>query len=184
MVLEGVNGILFLDFDGTMCVHHYIRKDMAMSYQRQCEIELDRALRKEEHGGDVPLACMQWLVKECKEAGVWPVVLTQEIFNLRDADKKQFAGTHYGIRSQDYFTVDKPEHKPDMMKAVADLWHIPYENCFLVEDSVANARAAEQAGFNGLTLGQVVYAYEKKLLPEEFGVFFPEDRLLSFDRTI
>lgn len=155
--------VVVFDFDRTLCVHNYVRKNNGdFTYAQECEYALDNRRFMEEHGGDRPLACMQWYVKEkLSQPGTMIYCVSQEIFSLRDEYKKSFLARHYG--GMIYMTVDKPEHKIDLVLELAKRDGAQPCDCELIDDSLKTVYAANQAGINGRHISDIMYAYEMHL---------------------
>lgn len=85
-------------------------------------------------------------------------VLTHEVFNLRDKIKSESVKRDYGIDK--YLTVDKAEHKIDMMKAVARAHGVPLNKVLFVDDKQNLIYDACAAGICGMHISNIVQLYE------------------------
>lgn len=157
----------FFDFDRTLCMHSYpdnyarVRGDYYMDalYELQRQVEL--------HKFDKPLPCMQWYAKKCHEKGDTLFCLTHEIFNLRDEYKQEFLKEHYADTPMKYITVDSPEHKIDMIRALAEVHKVSLFNCELIEDNMCTVNLAIQNGITGTHISNIVTMYENMLAPRK-----------------
>lgn len=155
------NKLAFFDFDRTLVAHRYSREYMDArneGYFKECVYAL-MAL-DEEHKNDRPLPCMQWYVKKLYDEGYGLYVLTHEIFNLRDQLKKSQLEQFYAGIPMTYFTVDAPEHKIDMMRAVAAAEKCDLSDVIFVDDMLSTVNMALNAGIDAKHLSDIVVLYE------------------------
>lgn len=153
----------FMDYDRTLYPHSYpTAGNTHKSYMDECYDMLVK--QKEILGNDKPLKCMQWAVSNMQEAGAVVYVLTHEIFNLRDEHKKNTALRDYGISK--YLSVDSPEHKVDMMLAVAKVHNVNPRDCLFIDDKMSTVYRACEAGIAGMHVSSIYQMYEEYLLSQ------------------
>lgn len=155
--------IKVFDFDRTLCVHDYVRKNAGdFTYAQECGYCLDNRQFMEEHAKDRPLACMQWYVRKALgEPDTLLYCVSAEIFSLRDEYKKRFLAQHYG--GMIYMTVDKPEHKIDLILELAKHAGAQPCDCELIDDSLSTVYMANRAGIVGRHISDIMYEYEMHL---------------------
>lgn len=158
-----IMNIVIFDFDRTLCVHNYVRKNSGdFTYEQECRYCLNTDMFMEEHANDRPLACMQWYVREkLMQPDTMLYCVSAEMFSLRDNYKKWFLARHYG--GMIYMTVDKPEHKIDLIRALAEENRVQLCDCELVDDSLSTVYAANRAGITGRHISDIMYDYEMHL---------------------
>ncbi len=160
--------LAFFDFDRTLIAHDYSAeyiKSREEGYLMECFFMLTSL--KEEHSGDRPLPCMQWYAKKLSEEGYGLYCLTHEIFNLRDQIKKDQLALYYSDTPMTYLTVDTPEHKIDMMTAVAMAEGCDLSDIIFVDDQMSTVYAALAAGINAKHLSDIVQMYESRKISEQ-----------------
>ena len=165
------NKLAFIDFDRTMVAHTYSAdyvKAEENNYFMECVYNL--TVQEEEHANDRPLPCMQWYVKKLFDEGYGIYCLTHEIFNLRDQMKQEELKAFYPDIPMTYLTVDTPEHKIDMMKAVAMVECCDLSDVIFVDDLMSTVYQALLAGIDAKHLSDIVVMYEMQLLHQEQGV--------------
>lgn len=151
--------LAFIDYDRTLYSHMYPAcGEKHDTYYEECVRNLVYASQYNRFIGSKPLKCMQWFVSYLRDRGVEEYILTHEIFNLRDEWKKTTALNDYGISK--YLTVNSPEHKIDMIKAVADTNGVNYRDCLFVDDKMEIVYLACEAGIFGLHTSNIVQLYE------------------------
>lgn len=162
------NKLAFFDFDRTLVMHSYSMdyvKARTESYLMECVYNLTAA--EEEYANDRPLPCMQWYAAKLYEEGYGLYCLTHEIFNLRDKLKQEQLRKFYPNTPMTYLTVDKPEHKIDMMKAIAMTECCNLEDVIFVDDLMSTVNQAILAGIDGKHLSNIVAMYESQYFPQE-----------------
>lgn len=184
------NKLAFFDFDRTLVAHTYSRKfmdDRKDNYLMEC-VHMLTALG-EEHMKDRPLPCMQWYAGKLYGEGYGLYCLTHEIFNLRDSIKQEQLKLFYPGISMAYLTVDIPEHKIDMMKAVAMVEGCSLSDIIFVDDRMDTVNLALDAGIDAKHLSDIVVMYEewqdhagqadRLVRPKSFGDFLEADPSLA-----
>ena len=151
----------FFDFDYTLCVHTMIVKEYmaGADYFKECLTELTK--QKDLYRGSRPLACMQWYARKCHEQGDKLFCITHEIFNLRDKFKQDFIKQYYP--PMQYLTVDTPEHKIDMIRAIAEKENVRLTKCELVDDKIVTLNLAIASGIRGTHVTEIVQQYQDSL---------------------
>lgn len=175
------NGRLaFFDYDWTLVTHNYSKdyfKAFADGYFRDCYYMLTAL--EEEHKGDKPLPCMQWYVKKLFDEGCEIYVLTHERFNLRDELKKAMLKKFYPDVPMGYLTVDSPDHKIDMMRAVAMTEGYEMSDVIFVDDRMETVNMAKGAGIDAKYLADVVVMYENSMDFQEQGTELKPKRFMK-----
>lgn len=157
--------LAFFDYDRTLVAHAYpVAGRRALTYEEECYIYLSDSAIKERHFWDKPLECMKWAIQHLKEHDAVLYVLTHEIFNLRSEMKSITAREVFGI--ENYIEVDSPEHKVDMIKAVAKFHGVPLRNCLFVDDMMSTVYAAATEGIYAVHTSDITAAYEEYVLSE------------------
>lgn len=153
--------LAFFDFDRTLVAHRYSKeynedrmKGMFFDY-----LYMLTAL-EEEHKADRPLPCMQWYAKKLQDAGYGLYCLTHETSNLRDKLKQRQLAEFYLETPMAYLTVDTPEHKIDMIRAVAAAEGCELSDVVFVDDRMDTVNMALEAGIKAMHLSDVVLLYE------------------------
>lgn len=160
------NKLAFFDFDRTLVAHDYSKEyNKVDNYLMECVFALTSLA--EEHAGDRPLPCMQWYAKKLFEEGYGLYCLTHEIFNLRDQLKQDQLSVFYPDTPMTYLTVDKPEHKIDMMKAVAMTECCDFSDVIFVDDRMDTIYSALAVGIDAKHLSDIVVMYESQNAPQE-----------------
>lgn len=156
--LLGHINIAFFDFDRTLFSHGYPSvREGHPSYLEECSIELEH--QEERHAGDRSIAAMKWLVATLQSQDIETYVITHEIFNLRDKYKQDMAFKHYGITN--YITVNSPEHKIDMMRAVLESKTTYPGMCLFVDDKMDLVYKSCEAGIRGLHISNIQALYDE-----------------------
>lgn len=166
------NKLAFFDYDRTLVAHTHSREFMAArkdDYMMECLYMLTAL--EEEHASDRPLPCMQWFLKKLHEDGYGIYVLTHEPFNLRNNLKQRQLEEFFPGIPIAYLTVDSPEHKVDMMRAVAVAECCSLSDIIFVDDQMATVSAAVRAGIDGRHLSDIVVLYECGQAEEEQEMF-------------
>lgn len=173
------NKLAFFDFDRTLVAHQYPREAIQEreSYYNECVRAL--TVLSEDHAADRPLPCMQWYTKKLYDEGYGLYVLTHEIFNLRDELKKEELAAFYPDVKMTYLSVDLPEHKIDMMRAVACVEGCPLSDIIFVDDMLSTVNMAIRAGINGKHLSDIVVLYETERPMAEQGRLMKKQRVLE-----
>lgn len=163
------NKLAFFDYDRTLVAHRYPREAIVEreAYYNECVRAL--TVLKDDHAFDRPLPCMQWYTKKLYDEGYGLYVLTHEVFNLRDKLKKEQLGLFYPDVKMTYLTVDTPEHKIDMIRAVADTEGCPLSDVIFVDDMLSTVNTAIRAGIDGRHLSDIVVMYETERTIQEQG---------------
>ncbi len=172
------NKLAFFDFDRTLVAHSYSKEFMAArqeGYMMECYWALTAL--DEEHKNDRPLPCMQWFARKLYEEGYGLYCLTHEIFNLHDGIKQKQLKQFYGNAPMTYLTVDKPEHKVDMMKAVAMIEGCELSDIIFVDDLQKTVTAALAEGIDARHLSDIVVLYESQKDTHEQDVFIKAEGL-------
>lgn len=162
------NKLAFFDFDRTLVAHSYSREYMAArqdGYLMECYWAL--TMLKEEHTKDRALPCMQWYTKKLFDEGYGLYCLTHEIFNLHGDLKQEQLKTFYPGLPMTYLEVNSPEHKVDMIKAVALVEDCPLSDIIFVDDLQSTVALALDAGIDAHHLSDIVVMYESKERPQE-----------------
>lgn len=162
------NKLAFFDFDRTLVAHNYSKEFMAArheGYMMECYWALTAL--KEEHAKDRPLPCMQWFAKKLYEEGYGLYCLTHEIFSLHANIKQEQLKLFYPDTPMTYLEVDKPEHKIDMIKAVAMAEDCPLSDIIFVDDMQKTVAAAFHEGIDARHLSDIVVMYETREVPRE-----------------
>ncbi len=164
------NKLAFFDFDRTLVKHTYsldfIRaKEGEDGYLMECVYML--SAMEEEYANDRPLPCMQWYVKKLFEEGYGLYCLTHEIFNLRNRFKKSQLDLFYPDTPMTYLTTDTPEHKIDMIKAVAMAEACSLSDIIFVDDLMPTVYLAQKEGIDAKHLSDIVEMYESRKLFEQ-----------------
>lgn len=162
--------LAFFDFDETMMCHthsHDYYRDIQGNYFKECLYML--TAMDQEHEGDRPLPCMKWYVNKLFEDGYGIYVLTHEIFNLRDKLKQDQLKHFYPNVPMTYLTVDTPEHKIDMIRAVAVSEGCELSDILFVDDNMKIIRMATAAGIDARHLSYVVALYENRTAFQQQG---------------
>lgn len=161
------NKLAFFDFDRTLVAHRYPREAIVEreAYYNECVRAL--TVLTEDHACDRPLPCMQWYAKKLADEGYGLYVLTHEIFNLRDNLKKDQLSTFYPDTKMTYLSVDTPEHKIDMMKAVAYVEGCQLSDIIFVDDMLSTVNMAIREGIDGRHLSDIVVLYESEKAAQE-----------------
>ena len=165
--------LAFFDFDRTLVAHAYPPEFLTVqqdSYFMECVWGLTAL--KEKHANDRPLPCMQWYAKKLFDEGYGLYCLTHEIFNLRDALKQEQLRTFYPDVRMTYLTVDSPDHKTDMMRAVAAVENCHLSDVIFVDDRMETVYQAQAAGIDARHLSDIVVLYESEMGRHE------QDRIL------
>ena len=150
----------FYDYDRTLCVHNYPAWYQANdNYEIECVTEL--AHQAELHENDRPLPCMQWYAMKCYRQGDKLFCLTHEIFSLRDELKKNFIARWYAQSPMKYLSTNTPEHKIDMIKAIAKIEGVPLSRCEIVDDKMETIYLATKEGIIGTHLSNIALLYEE-----------------------
>lgn len=149
----------FFDFDRTLYAYPFpYVGEVHGNYYDQCMMNLTKKAQEDRVGKGKPVACMKWLSGLLKDNQVPMYVLTHEIFNLRDEWKASVSKKEFGI--ENYLTVDSPEHKVDMIKAVATVHNVPLKNCLFVDDKMDTIYLACREGIFGLHSSNIAQLYE------------------------
>lgn len=166
------NKLAFFDFDLTLVAHNHSSEyvNARENYLMDCIYMLTAI--EEEHAKDRPLPCMQWYVKKLFDEGYGLYCLTHEIFNLRDQLKKDQLEIFYPDTPMTYLTVDTPEHKIDMIKAIAMTECCDLKDVIFVDDRTATVNLAIMAGIDAKHLSDIVLMYESYIIPQEQDVIF------------
>lgn len=157
------NKLAFFDYDWTLVVHNYSKDYLAAfvdGYLRDCYYMLTKI--EEEHAGDKPLPCMQWYVNKLFENGYGIFVITHEMNNLRDELKKRKLKEFYSDIPVTYLTVDCPEHKVDMIEAVALSEGCELSDVIFVDDKMETVNMAKAAGIDAKYLSDIALLYETR----------------------
>lgn len=158
--------LAFFDYDRTLYAHAYPRTgDPEDTYYDECIRMLSDKSMKERFAGDKPIKSTKWLVNLLQENKVPVYTLTHEIFNLRDVWKSFTAQRDFGIKH--YLTVDSPEHKIDMIRAVAKIHNVPLRYCLFVDDKMDIIHLACAVGIYGLHTSNVAQMYEEIFSEDE-----------------
>lgn len=96
-------------------------------------------------------------------------VLTHEIFNLRDELKQDQLKHFYPNVPITYLTVDTPEHKIDMIRAVAVSEGCELADILFIDDNMKTIRMAAAAGIDARHLSYVVALYENRTAFQQQG---------------
>lgn len=156
--------LAFFDFDRTMVAHSYSHEyGVVDNYFLECVYMLTSL--DTEHINDRPLPCMQWYTRKLNDEGYGLYCLTHEIFNLRDNLKQDQIRRFYPGIPITYLTVDLPEHKIDMMKAVAATKCCNLSDVIFVDDRIDTIELATRAGINAKHLSDIVVMYENEKIP-------------------
>lgn len=151
--------LAFLDYDRTLFTHGYPSPGEAhLTYQEECYEELVH--QQERHERDKPVKCMQDMVKILQENGCVCYVLTHECFSLRDELKKSSAKEHYNIER--YLATDSPDHKVDMILAVAKMHGVSLRDCLFVDDKMDIIYKACAAGITAIPVINVAQMFEDR----------------------
>lgn len=151
--------LAFLDYDRTLYSHGYpYPGDECLDYYTECLQCLTNKGLAEKYRNSKPLPCMKWLVAMLQKNEVPIYTLTHEIFSLRDDWKKETAKLDYGITR--YISVDSPDHKVDMIRAISDVYGVKLRNCLFVDDRMHTIRLACEAGIFGLHVSNIAQMYE------------------------
>lgn len=153
--------LAFFDFDRTLVAHNYSREftdARRKGYFQEC-VQVLTAL-EEEHANDRPLPCMQWYARKLYMDGYELYCLTHEIFNLRDELKKDQLHLFYHDTPMTYLTVDDPDHKIDMMLALATVKGCTSEDIIFVDDLKNTVDKALAEGIDAKHLSDIVVLYE------------------------
>lgn len=164
------NKLAFFDFDHTLITHTYSKeycKDSAKSYFNECLYMLTSMDKVYEN--DKPLPCMQWYTNKLFEDGYGIYVLTHEFFNLRDNLKQAQLKKFYPNVPMTYLTVDTPEHKIDMIQAVAISEGCELSDIIFVDDKMETIKIALAAGINAKHLSNIVVLYENNRASRQQG---------------
>ena len=161
------NKLAFFDFDRTLIVHDYSPEYIKNreNYFMECLCALTSL--DEEHKNDKPLPCMQWYMRKLFEEGYGIFCLTHEIFNLRDQLKQEQLAKFYPGIPVTYLTVDSPDHKIDMMMAIAAAEQCRHSDVLFIDDRVTIVNKAINAGIDGKHLSDIVLLYENREVAEE-----------------
>lgn len=155
--------IVFFDFDRTLVAHRYSRE---YNEDRAKGIFFDYLYMltalEEEHKADRPLPCMQWYAKKLQDMGYGLYCLTHETSNLRDRLKQQQLMEFYPDTPMAYLTVDVPDHKIDMIRAVAAAEGCELSDVVFVDDRMDTVNMALEAGIKAMHLSDVVLLYETR----------------------
>lgn len=155
--------LAFFDFDRTLVAHRYSKEyneDMAKGTFFDYLYMLTAL--EEEHANDRPLPCMQWYAKKLQDMGYGLYCLTHETSNLRDDLKQRQLAEFYPETPMAYLTVDIPEHKIDMMRAVAAAEGCELADVLFVDDRMDTVNMALEAGIKAMHLSDVVLLYETR----------------------
>lgn len=134
----------------------------------------------EEHAKDIPLPCMQWYVRKLFDDGYGLYVLTHEVFNLRDQLKKEQMKLFYPDTPMTYLTVDKPEHKIDMIMAIAMVEGCDLSDVIFVDDKMETVQMAQAAGIDAKHLSDIVALYERRVTSQEQVTFIKPKGFADF----
>lgn len=157
--------LAFFDYDRTLITHAYpVAGRRTLTYEEECYIYLSDSAIKERHSGDKPLECMKWAIQHLKKHDAVLFVLTHEIFNLRSEMKSITAREVFGI--ENYIEVDSPEHKVDMIKAIAKFHGVSLRSCLFVDDKMSTVYAAATEGIYAVHTSDITAAYEEYILGE------------------
>lgn len=179
------NKLAFFDYDWTLVVHNYSKEYLAAfvdGYLRDCYYMLTKL--EEEHVNDKALPCMQWYVNKLFENGYGIFVITHEMNNLRDKLKQEKLALFYPDIPVTYLTVDCPEHKIDMMQAVALSEECDLSDVIFVDDRMETVNMAKAAGIDAKYLSDIALLYETRyagweqgttLKPKGFEEYIKED---------
>lgn len=176
------NKLAFFDFDRTLVAHSYSKEYMAArqeGYLMECFWALT-ALR-EEHAKDRALPCMQWYVKKLQEEGYGLYCLTHEIFSLHSDLKKEQLKLFYPDTPMTYLEVDTPEHKIEMMKAIAMIECCDLSDIIFVDDLQKTVTRALAAGIDAHHLSDIVVMYETQAKPQEQDMYIRAHHLPTGD---
>lgn len=151
----------FFDYDRCLYVHDYpAAGEPHASYYDEC---IRMLMHQDEiHKRDKPLNSMKWAIHNMQDNGAVCYVLTHEIFNLRDERKRQSAMRDYGI--EHYLAVDTPDHKIDMMLAVAKMHNVSPGECLFVDDKISMIYKACASGICGKHVSNIYSLYEEYVL--------------------
>lgn len=171
------NKLAFFDFDRTLVAHRYSQE--ALRERESYYFECLRALTalEDDHAHDRPLPCMQWYTKKLYDEGYGLIVLTHEVFNLRDQLKKDQLARFYPEVKMTYMTVDSPEHKIDMMMAIAAAENCPLSDIIFVDDMLSTVNAAIREGIDGKHLSDIVVLYESEIAFQEQNMLMKKQQL-------
>ena len=162
------NKLAFFDFDRTLVAHAHspeFMRDRGGNYFMECLHMLTNL--EAEHAKDQPLPCMQWYAKKLFSEGYGLYVLTHELFNLRNDLKMRELARFYPDTPMTYLTVDSPEHKIDMMRAVAYAEGCNLSDVIFVDDQMGIVSKAIRAGIDGKHLSDIAVLYESQIMPQE-----------------
>ena len=165
------NKLAFFDFDRTLVAHDYSRGFMSAreeGYFMECVWALTALT--EEHAKDKPLPCMQWYAKKLYAEGYGLYCLTHEIFNLHDDLKKKQLALFYPDTPMTYLTVDSPEHKISMIRAIAMVEDCVLNDVIFVDDLIGTVNQALIAGIDAKHLSNIVTMYESQEGYHEQGI--------------
>ena len=176
------NKLAFFDFDRTLVAHKYSQE--ALRERESYYFECLRALTvlEDDHAHDRPLPCMQWYTKKLSDEGYGLIVLTHEVFNLRDQLKKDQLARFYPEVKMTYMTVDSPEHKIDMMMAIAPSENCPLSDIIFVDDMLSTVNAAIREGINGKHLSDIVVMYESEAAYHEQNMLIKKQQFTAAGR--
>lgn len=175
------NKLAFFDFDRTLVAHTYSKeyaKVRTGNYFMECVYCLTALM--EEHAMDKPLPCMQWYAKKLFDDGYGLYVLTHEVFNLRDQLKKEQLKLFYPDTPMTYLTVDKPEHKVDMMMAIAAIEGCDLSDVIFIDDKMETVQMAQTAGIDAKHLSDIVTLYECRVTSQQQNVFIKPKGFADF----
>lgn len=158
--------LVFYDYDRTLVVHDYpMWYEKSNSYIEEIISIIDENKNNKIYGNDKPLKCMQWHVDKHRKQGDKLFVLTHEIFNLRSKMKKEHISKWYGDDLK-YIEVDSPEHKIDMIIAIAEHLNVNRSECVIVDDRVDTLKLAARSGIQAIHVSNVMYEFEEFLEQE------------------
>lgn len=161
------NKLAFFDFDRTLVAHTYSPEFITHrdNYFMECLHMLTNL--EAEYANDRPLPCMQWYAKKLFGEGYGLYVLTHEMSNLRNDLKIKELAQFYPDIPMTYLTVDSPDHKIDMMRAVAYAEGCNLSDVIFVDDLMETVSKAIRAGINGKHLSDIAVLYESQIMPQE-----------------
>lgn len=147
------------DFDRTLCSHGFPKPGFQLTEHAQFTFWLtnNNILTCD----DKPLRAAQWHVDNRNKEDVL-FCLTHSISNLRDDYIRKFLIKHYKGKLE-LLTVASPELKITMIQALAEVYDVHLDDCYLIEDRMDTVYMACKAGINGIHISSICTQYDTSI---------------------
>lgn len=144
--------LAFLSFEQTL-VHHPIQP-RDPDYFTDCLCALTLVPDGQ------PLPCMQWYAKKLFRKNYGLYCLSTAGSNLYDRTRQAELARHYPDVPMTFLTTDCPEHKVDLIRAVAAVENYDPGDILFVDDDARAVADALKAGIDAKHLSEIVLLYE------------------------